>query len=67
MCAGAISNARIRRLYFGAYSSKRNDIVAFKLNKYFSSDECNHSPEIYGGILEIECSKLIKSYFKTKR
>lgn len=67
MCAGAISNARIRRLYFGAYSSKRNDIVAFQLNKYFSSDECNHSPEIYGGILEIECSKLLKSYFKTKR
>lgn len=67
MCTGAISNARIRRLYFGAYSSKRNDMVAFHLNQYFLSDESNHSPEIYGGILEIECSKLIKSYFKTKR
>ncbi len=67
MCTGALSNARIRRLYFGAYSSKRNDMESFQLNKYFSLDECNHSPEIYGGILEIECSKLIKSYFKTKR
>lgn len=67
MCAGAISNARIRRIYFGAYASKRIDVGVSDIMKYYSSNECNHTPEIYGGILEIECSKLIKSYFGTKR
>jgi tRNA(adenine34) deaminase len=61
MCGGAILNARIRRLYFGAYS----DFGAFS---YYEIDrKPNFSLELYGGICVDECSSLIKAFFKTLR
>ena len=64
MCAAAISEARINRIYFGAYDEKKGAIESgvriFNNSNYFV-------PEIYGGIKEQECSLLLKNYFYTKR
>ncbi len=67
MCTVAISNARIRRLYFGAYANQLNELTSKESSRYLSSRECNHRPEIYGGILEIQNEDLIKSFFQSKR
>lgn len=58
MCFGALIQARIKRLIFGAYDSKES---------IFKSIYLNYNIEIKGGILEEECSKLLKSFFKTLR
>ena len=64
MCASAISEVHINTLYFGAYDEKNGGIekirLAFKRNNIFL-------PNIYGGIMENECSKLLKKFFKNKR
>lgn len=65
MCAQAISLARIRRLYYGANDKKGGGVENGP--RIFSSTSCNHSPEIYGGINEKECSKLLKDFFQEKR
>jgi tRNA(Arg) A34 adenosine deaminase TadA len=65
MCATAISFARIRRLYFGAYDSKSGGVEHGP--KIFSSSSAHHVPEIYGGIKEREASLLMKEFFKQKR
>ncbi len=54
MCAKAISLARIRRVYFGAYDTKLYQTR-------------NHTPEVYGGICETECMELIQVFFKGLR
>ena len=63
MCAQAISFARIRRLYFGAYNPKCGGIE----NGARIFQFCNHIPEIYGGILEQESSFLLMDFFKKLR
>ena len=65
MCYGAIVHARISRLIFGAYDSKTGVCgSSIKLNK----QACfNHRPEVIGGILEKDCSLLLKDFFKDKR
>lgn len=65
MCAGAIMWSRFDRLIYGAKDTKGGAIVSsFHL---FDSPNINHHPEIVGGILESECSSIIKNYFKNKR
>jgi tRNA(adenine34) deaminase len=65
MCLQAICFAQIKTMYFGAYDYKRGaisancGIIAKKMN--------NFQPEIYGGIMEIECSELLNSFFKQIR
>lgn len=64
MCAGAIINSRIKRVYFGAYDNKAGSfgsVADFNMLPY------NHKPEIYGGIMEQECSKLLSDFFKKLR
>ncbi len=65
MCAAAISFARIRCLFFGAYDAKgggvKNGI------RFYEQSTCHHRPQVKGGILEEECSTLLKDFFKTKR
>lgn len=65
MCSGAIIQSRIRNVIFGAYDPKGgcmgsnmniNDVRGF-----------NHYPDIEGGILQDECSRLLKDFFKAKR
>jgi len=65
MCAAAISLARIKRLYFGAYDEKGGGVENGA--RVFSHSTCHHKPEIYGGIAEIECAKLLKDFFADKR
>ncbi|MDA9278045.1 nucleoside deaminase [Amylibacter sp.] len=65
MCAAAISNARIASLYFGA-----NDIKSGGINQgpcIFNHPQSHHKPEIYDGIAELECRKLLLDFFKHKR
>ena len=65
MCAGAILQSRIKKLVFGAYDPKGGALgSSFNL---FEQKNLNHHPEIVGGILEEECSQIIKNYFKSKR
>ena len=66
MCIGAICEARIDRVVFGAYSNNKTDInkdFDFIKKKY----NLDHAPKFYGGILQKECSSIIKDFFKAKR
>lgn len=65
MCAGAISFARIRRLYFGAADQKGGAVINGP--RFFSSTTCHHAPEIYPGIGEREACDLLKAFFRAKR
>ncbi len=65
MCAQAISFARIRRLYFGAYDPKGGGVENGA--RVFAQPTCNHKPEVYGGIAEQECGELLKDFFKERR
>ena len=65
MCAGAIIQGRFKRVIFGAKDYKGG---AFGSSiDVMSAENINHHPEVVGGILEKECSKLISNYFKNKR
>ncbi len=65
MCAGAISNARIKKVYFGA----KNEKSGCAISKYpvLTDSGLNWTVEFEGGILEEDCAKIIKNYFKCKR
>ena len=65
MCAGAISNARIRRLYY-AVEDKKGGAVD-NGSRVFSHPTCHHKPEIYGGIMETQSASLLKKFFLGKR
>ncbi len=65
MCAAAISFARIRRLYFGAYDEKGGAVEHGV--RLFDAATCHHRPEIYGGIDERRAATLLKSFFKARR
>ena len=65
MCAAAISFARIKHLYFGAYDEKGGAVV--NGIKFFEQPTCHHHPLISGGILEQECSQILKDFFQNKR
>ena len=65
MCASAISFARIKTVYFGAFDPKGGAIE--NGIKLYHSKSCNYKPDFYGGFKEKESSEILKSYFKTKR
>lgn len=65
MCAGAISFARIRRLYYGAADAKGGAVDSGV--RYFSSPTCHHRPEVYGGIAETEAATLLRDFFRERR
>lgn len=65
MCAAAISFARIRRLYFGAYDPKSGGVD--NAGAFYAQPTCHHKPDIYGGIHEQDCARLLKDFFKDKR
>lgn len=65
MCAGAISFARIRRLYFGA-SDPKGGAVDNGVRLY-ASPTCHHAPEVYGGIGESEAAGLLREFFRQRR
>lgn len=65
MCAQAISFARIKTLYYGAYDPKGGGVDHGP--KIFKQPTCHHAPEVYGGILEMECGQILKDFFQAKR
>jgi tRNA(adenine34) deaminase len=65
MCMGAIVHARIKRLVFGAYDPKRG-AVCNALN-LADADFLNHMVSWEGGVLQEECSELLKEFFRGRR
>ncbi len=65
MCAAAISLARIRRLYFGAYDPKSGGVDHGA--RVFDQPTCHHRPEVYGGIQERAAGELLKGFFRERR
>jgi tRNA(adenine34) deaminase len=65
MCAGALSFARIRRLYYGAADPKGGAVDNGV--KFFAAPTCHHRPEVYGGLAEAEASALLKTFFQERR
>ncbi len=60
MCAGAIMNARIKRVVYGAYDQKAGAYGSvFDLNAF----PLNHKTEINGGVMEEECTALLRTFF----
>ena len=65
MCAQAISFARIRRLYFGAYDPKGGGVDHGP--RIFQQPTCHHRPEVYGGIGEAAAAALLRGFFAARR
>jgi tRNA(Arg) A34 adenosine deaminase TadA len=65
MCAAAISFARIRRLYFGAYDPKGGGVEHGA--RFFQQPTCHHAPEVYGGLEESRAAELLVKFFEERR
>ena len=65
MCAGAISNARLARVVYGASDVKGGAVDNGV--KFFDQPSCHHRPDVTGGVLADEASKLLKAFFKARR
>ncbi|MBL0941360.1 MAG: nucleoside deaminase [Alphaproteobacteria bacterium] len=65
MCAQAISFARIKALYFGAYDPKGGGIEHGP--RIFEQSTCHHKPEIWGGIQEDVNAELLQAFFAERR
>jgi len=65
MCAAAISLARIRRLYFGAYDAKGGGVDHGA--RIFDHKTCHHRPEVIGGHCETEAAGLLRKFFNARR
>lgn len=65
MCAGAISHARIARLYYAASDPKGGAVEHGA--RIFSHDTCHHRPEIYSGIAEAESGAQLREFFAARR
>lgn len=65
MCAGAISHARIKRLYYGAPDEKGGAVEHGP--RFFAQPTCHHRPEVYPGIGESEAAELLRAFFRERR
>ena len=65
MCAGAISHARIARLYYGASDPKGGGVEHGA--RVFSHPQCHHAPEILAGIGADDSVQLLRSFFAERR
>ena len=64
MCAGAMIQARIQQLVFGAYDEKAGAITLYDM---FNDERQNHQVEVVPGILDQKASALLKEFFTKKR
>jgi tRNA(adenine34) deaminase len=64
MCAGAVVNSRIPTVVYGAKDSAAGSCGSV-INLF--EERYGHRPAVYGGVLEAECSALLKDFFKTLR
>ena len=65
MCAGAIVLSKIENLYFGAYDTKSG--ACGSVLNITNNKSLNHKCNVYGGILDFECSEVLKTFFIPKR
>lgn len=65
MCAGALVNARVSRVVFGAWDGKAG--AAGSVRDVLRDSRLNHRIEVIGGILEEECSAQLKDFFASRR
>ena len=65
MCAAAISNARIGRLYYAASDPKSGGVSQGP--RVFSHPQCHHVPEVYDGIAAEQSEQLLKQFFAERR
>ena len=65
MCAGAISLARVRRLYFAAADPKGGAVLHGP--RLFGQPTCHHAPEVYSGIGEEEAARMLRAFFRERR
>lgn len=65
MCSGAIINARIDNIYFGAYDKKSG--CAGSAANLFENGMFNHDVNVTGGIMEKECARILSDFFKELR
>ncbi len=65
MCAGALVNARVKRLVYGAREEKAGAVES--IFQICTDDRLNHQMEVRAGVLEEECREVIQSFFRQKR
>jgi tRNA(Arg) A34 adenosine deaminase TadA len=65
MCAGAISHARIARLYYAASDPKGGAVEHGA--RVFEQAQCLHRPEVYSGMGEAEAAELLRQFFRERR
>ena len=65
MCVGAIAQARVSRVVFGAYDTKAGALGS--VEDLSASRALNHRFEVNGGVLADECGELLKKFFAGKR
>ncbi|MGE4321546.1 MAG: nucleoside deaminase [Sphingobium sp.] len=65
MCAGAISHARIERLYYALSDPKGGGIEQGP--RLYARPQCLHRPDVYGGLAEAEASALMRDFFAVRR
>ena len=65
MCAGAISHARIRRLYYAAPDPKGGAVAHGP--RLFARRECLHAPDLYSGMGEAQAADLLRTFFAARR
>ena len=65
MCAGAISHARIARLYYAASDPKGGAVEHGA--RVFEQAQCLHAPEVYSGMGEGEAAELLRGFFRQRR
>jgi tRNA(adenine34) deaminase len=65
MCAGAISHARLRRLYYAAPDPKGGAVDHGP--RFFRLETCHHAPEVYGGLRESEAAGMLRGFFAARR
>ena len=65
MCAGAISHARIARLYFGADDQKGGAVISGV--RLFAQPSCHHAPQVYDGIGAERAARMLRAFFAERR
>jgi tRNA(adenine34) deaminase len=65
MCAGAISFARLRRLYYGAPDPKGGAVESGV--RFFNQPTCHHVPQVYSAVGESEAATLLRDFFRARR
>ena len=63
MCMGAMLNARIKKVYFGAFEGKGRSMTA----QLAEANLVNHKIKVEGGVMEKECAEILSSFFSSMR